>query len=161
MKKTPLLNVALSRVIAGMGHGDILVIGDAGLPVPPGFTITTEVCTAFYDNDRQYPAELREQVRVARGEPLAKEALCERRRFRILEHAADLRRLRADELRPLAEELREYLVDTVARGGGHFAAGLGALELTTGNLELALRYLTHYATAREAFDDFRVKFRIG
>ena len=36
MKKTPLLNVALSRVIAGMGHGDILVIGDAGLPVPPG-----------------------------------------------------------------------------------------------------------------------------
>lgn len=36
MKKTPLLNVALSRTIAGMGHGDILVIGDAGLPVPPG-----------------------------------------------------------------------------------------------------------------------------
>jgi D-ribose pyranase len=36
MKKTPLLNIALSRVIAGLGHGDILVIGDAGLPVPPG-----------------------------------------------------------------------------------------------------------------------------
>ena len=36
MKKTPLLNVALSRTIAGLGHGDILVIGDAGLPVPPG-----------------------------------------------------------------------------------------------------------------------------
>lgn len=36
MKKTGLLNVALSRVIAGLGHGDILVIGDAGLPVPPG-----------------------------------------------------------------------------------------------------------------------------
>lgn len=36
MKKTPLLNVALSRVIAGLGHGDIVVIGDAGLPVPPG-----------------------------------------------------------------------------------------------------------------------------
>ena len=36
MKKTPLLNVTLSRTIAGMGHGDILVIGDAGLPVPPG-----------------------------------------------------------------------------------------------------------------------------
>ena len=35
MKKTALLNVALSRTIAGMGHGDILVIGDAGLPVPP------------------------------------------------------------------------------------------------------------------------------
>ena len=36
MKKTPLLNIALSRVIASLGHGDILVIGDAGLPVPAG-----------------------------------------------------------------------------------------------------------------------------
>ncbi|MCE1117989.1 MULTISPECIES: D-ribose pyranase [Pseudomonas] len=36
MKKTPLLNIALSRLIAGLGHGDIVVIGDAGLPVPPG-----------------------------------------------------------------------------------------------------------------------------
>ena len=35
MKKTPLLNIALSRVIASLGHGDILVIGDAGLPVAP------------------------------------------------------------------------------------------------------------------------------
>ncbi|WP_077044518.1 D-ribose pyranase [Pseudomonas sp. KK4] len=36
MKKTPLLNVALSRLIASLGHGDKVVIGDAGLPVPPG-----------------------------------------------------------------------------------------------------------------------------
>ncbi|WP_153787486.1 D-ribose pyranase [Pseudomonas sp. EMN2] len=36
MKKTPLLNIALSRLVAGLGHGDIVVIGDAGLPVPPG-----------------------------------------------------------------------------------------------------------------------------
>lgn len=36
MKKTPLLNVALSRLIASLGHGDVVVIGDAGLPVPPG-----------------------------------------------------------------------------------------------------------------------------
>lgn len=35
MKKTLLLNSALSQVIAAMGHGDMLVIGDAGLPVPP------------------------------------------------------------------------------------------------------------------------------
>jgi D-ribose pyranase len=34
MKKTPLLNVELSEVIAGLGHGDMLVIGDAGLPIP-------------------------------------------------------------------------------------------------------------------------------
>jgi len=36
MKKTPLLNIALSRLIASLGHGDIVVIGDAGLPVPAG-----------------------------------------------------------------------------------------------------------------------------
>lgn len=36
MKKTPLLNIALSRLIASLGHGDMVVIGDAGLPVPPG-----------------------------------------------------------------------------------------------------------------------------
>jgi D-ribose pyranase len=36
MKKTPILNVALSRLIASLGHGDMVVIGDAGLPVPPG-----------------------------------------------------------------------------------------------------------------------------
>ncbi len=36
-----------------------------GLPVPPGFTISTEVCTYFYDNKRTYPAELNAQVDAA------------------------------------------------------------------------------------------------
>jgi len=36
MKKTPLLHIALSQLIASLGHGDCIVIGDAGLPVPPG-----------------------------------------------------------------------------------------------------------------------------
>ncbi|HEX3445185.1 MAG TPA: pyruvate, phosphate dikinase, partial [Chthoniobacterales bacterium] len=36
-----------------------------GLPVPPGFTITTEVCTYFYDNKKQYPPELEAQVPAA------------------------------------------------------------------------------------------------
>ncbi|MDY7578784.1 D-ribose pyranase [Herbaspirillum sp. RTI4] len=36
MKKTHLLNIALSQLIASLGHGDAIVIGDAGLPVPPG-----------------------------------------------------------------------------------------------------------------------------
>lgn len=36
MKRTPLLHSELSGLIASMGHGDLLVIGDAGLPVPPG-----------------------------------------------------------------------------------------------------------------------------
>src|SRR5512145_2807385 len=33
-----------------------------GLPVPPGFTITTEVCTYYYQNRRSYPVELQAQI---------------------------------------------------------------------------------------------------
>src|SRR5882672_7868270 len=36
-----------------------------GLPVPPGFTITTEVCSYFYDHNRSYPAQLEAQVAAA------------------------------------------------------------------------------------------------
>lgn len=36
MKKTALLNIELSKVIASLGHGDIVMIVDAGMPVPPG-----------------------------------------------------------------------------------------------------------------------------
>ncbi len=36
MKKTGILNRRLAEAIAGMGHTDLLVVGDAGLPVPPG-----------------------------------------------------------------------------------------------------------------------------
>ncbi len=36
-----------------------------GLPVPAGFTITTEVCTYYYDNNRTYPPELKQQVEAA------------------------------------------------------------------------------------------------
>ena len=48
---------------------DLLVVGanlhemaSLGLPVPPGFTITTEVCTHFYANGKTYPPDLAEQV---------------------------------------------------------------------------------------------------
>jgi 1-deoxy-D-xylulose-5-phosphate synthase len=43
---------------------------------------------------------------------------------------ADLRGLRVDELVQLADELRQFLIQTVATRGGHFAAGLGTVELT-------------------------------
>lgn len=36
MKRTTLLHADLSRVIAALGHGDLLVLGDAGLPIPNG-----------------------------------------------------------------------------------------------------------------------------
>src|SRR6516165_297591 len=38
-----------------------------GLPVPPGFTIDTEVCSYFYDHHRSYPPELKGKVALAMG----------------------------------------------------------------------------------------------
>src|SRR5688500_17191392 len=49
---------------------------------------------------------------------------------------ADLRGLTPAKLKKLAGELRQYLIDTVAQMGGHFAAGLGTVELT-----VALHYV--------------------
>jgi pyruvate, orthophosphate dikinase len=39
-----------------------------GLPVPPGFTVTTEVCNAFYENNKTYPASLEKDVAAAMAE---------------------------------------------------------------------------------------------
>lgn len=39
MKKTGILNAALARIVAGMGHTDRLVVCDAGLPIPIGRTV--------------------------------------------------------------------------------------------------------------------------
>jgi 1-deoxy-D-xylulose-5-phosphate synthase len=47
-----------------------------------------------------------------------------------IESPADLRALSRPELATVAEELRRYLIHTVSRMGGHFAAGLGTVELT-------------------------------
>jgi pyruvate,orthophosphate dikinase len=56
---------ASMRDLLGGKGANLAEMASIGLPVPPGFTITTEVCTAFYANDRNYPAELKDQVRAA------------------------------------------------------------------------------------------------
>ncbi|HWO73223.1 MAG TPA: pyruvate, phosphate dikinase [Dehalococcoidia bacterium] len=49
-------------LLGGKGAG-LAEMTNLGIPVPPGFTITTEVCTAYYERGRQYPPGLEEQVR--------------------------------------------------------------------------------------------------
>ncbi|OPY69895.1 MAG: Pyruvate, phosphate dikinase [Syntrophorhabdaceae bacterium PtaU1.Bin034] len=51
----------LRNLLGGKGAG-LAEMVNIGIPVPPGFTITTEVCTAYYENNRQFPEGLREQV---------------------------------------------------------------------------------------------------
>jgi pyruvate, orthophosphate dikinase len=54
----------MRNLLGGKGAG-LAEMANLGLPVPPGFTITTEVCTYFYAHDHSYPADLKEQVAAA------------------------------------------------------------------------------------------------
>src|SRR6202795_2867156 len=54
----------MKNLLGGKG-GNLHEMASLGLPVPPGFTISTEVCTHFYANGKTYPAELETQVDAA------------------------------------------------------------------------------------------------
>jgi pyruvate,orthophosphate dikinase len=53
------------RDLLGGKGANLAEMTNIGLPVPPGFTITTEVCTYYYAHNRTYPPELKEQVDAA------------------------------------------------------------------------------------------------
>src|SRR4249919_1048395 len=55
---------SMRNLLGGKGAG-LAEMANLGLPVPPGFTITTDVCTYYYANNKQYPANLRGQVEKA------------------------------------------------------------------------------------------------
>ncbi|MFH1428191.1 MAG: pyruvate, phosphate dikinase, partial [Candidatus Margulisiibacteriota bacterium] len=59
-------NATMRQLLGGKGC-NLAEMTNIGVPVPPGFTITTEVCKQFYDNNKQYPgglqAEINENVR--------------------------------------------------------------------------------------------------
>ncbi|MDE8344527.1 MAG: PEP/pyruvate-binding domain-containing protein, partial [Acidocella sp.] len=55
---------ALRNLLGGKG-ANLAEMASIGLPVPPGFTITTEVCTAYYASGENYPVELAAQAQAA------------------------------------------------------------------------------------------------
>ena len=57
----------MRNLLGGKG-ADLAEMAHLGLPVPPGFTITTEVCTYFYENGKTYPKDLKPQVEAALAE---------------------------------------------------------------------------------------------
>ncbi len=57
-------NASMRDLLGGKGAG-VAEMTNAGLPVPPGFTITTEACNAYYENGKQFPAGTWEQVLAA------------------------------------------------------------------------------------------------
>src|SRR5215468_4034144 len=58
---------SMRNLLGGKGAG-LAVMANLGLPVPPGFTITTGVCTYYYENGKAYPKGLRQQVDAALAE---------------------------------------------------------------------------------------------
>ena len=57
----------MRNLLGGKGAG-LAEMAHLGLPVPPGFTISTEVCTYFYQNHKTYPKNLKVQVEAALAE---------------------------------------------------------------------------------------------
>jgi pyruvate,orthophosphate dikinase len=57
-------SAAMKELLGGKG-ANLAEMASLGLPVPPGFTITTEVCAAYYANGRKLPDGLKEQVEAA------------------------------------------------------------------------------------------------
>jgi pyruvate,orthophosphate dikinase len=55
---------SMRNLLGGKGAG-LAEMAQLGLPVPPGFTITTEVCTYFYQHGKTYPKDLKRQVDAA------------------------------------------------------------------------------------------------
>lgn len=57
-------NESMKNLLGGKGANLAEMAGHPNLklPVPPGFTLTTEVCTYYYDNRKSYPKELKDQV---------------------------------------------------------------------------------------------------
>lgn len=53
------------RHLLGTKGANLAEMASLGLPVPPGFTITTEVCRHYYANDHNYPLDLERQVNAA------------------------------------------------------------------------------------------------
>ncbi|MBA4373524.1 MAG: pyruvate, phosphate dikinase [Thermodesulfovibrio sp.] len=56
----------MKNLLGGKG-ANLAEMTNLGIPVPAGFTITTEVCTRYYENNRKYPQELAAQVDAAIG----------------------------------------------------------------------------------------------
>lgn len=54
-------NAKMKNELGGKG-ANLAEMTNLGIPVPPGFTITTNVCNYYYDNDLNYPQELKSQV---------------------------------------------------------------------------------------------------
>ncbi|MFH1904051.1 MAG: pyruvate, phosphate dikinase [bacterium] len=57
-------NTGMKNLLGGKG-ANLAEMSNLGIPVPPGFTISTEMCDTYYKNNRNYPSELESQMKDA------------------------------------------------------------------------------------------------
>ncbi|MDO8597846.1 MAG: 1-deoxy-D-xylulose-5-phosphate synthase N-terminal domain-containing protein, partial [Sulfuricaulis sp.] len=78
---------------------------------------------------------------------MTRKSTSDRRLLETINGPEDLRRLDENDLPDLAQEIREFLIDSVSRTGGHLSAGLGTVELT-----IALHYVFNTPEDRLVWD---------
>ena len=72
---------ATMRELLGGKGANLAEMSEIGLPVPPGFTISTEVCTYYYDHEHQYPDQLSGEVDAAIAASMMKNMRSQHQRF--------------------------------------------------------------------------------
>jgi pyruvate,orthophosphate dikinase len=124
-------------LLGGKGAG-LAEMAHLGLPVPPGFTVTTEVCTYFYQNGKTYPGNLKAQVEAA----LADIGRITKKKFGDAEHPLLV------SVRSGARASMPGMMDTVLNLGLNDVT-VKALAQTSGDRRFALdsyrRFITMYS----------------
>lgn len=119
----------MKALLGGKG-ANLAEMSNLGLPVPPGFTISTEVCTWYYAHERQYPAELAAQV----DDALAHVGTLTGRRF-------------GDETNPLLVSVRS--------GARASMPGMMDTVLNLGLTDRTVEAMAAAGDARFAYDSYR------
>ena len=119
----------MKNLLGGKG-ANLAEMSNLGLPVPPGFTITTELCNHFYKSAHNYPAELKQQVQAA------------------------LRKLEEQTGRRFGEPKRPLLV-SVRSGARASMPGMMDTVLNLGLNDKTVAGLAAETDARFAYDSYR------
>ncbi|HEX8154407.1 MAG TPA: PEP/pyruvate-binding domain-containing protein, partial [Thermoanaerobaculia bacterium] len=122
-------NAQMKDVLGGKGAG-LAEMTNIGVPVPPGFTISTAVCTYFYDHDKTYPPEMQDAV------------------------AANLARVEESVGRTFGDRKKPLLV-SVRSGARASMPGMMDTILNLGLNDETVKGLAESADERFAFDSYR------
>jgi len=122
-------NAKMKNILGGKGAG-LAEMTNIGIPVPPGFTISTEVCTYFYAHEKSYPPELKRDV----------------------EH--NLARVEKSVGRKFGDATRPLLV-SVRSGARASMPGMMDTILNLGLNDQSVRALAKSANDRFAYDSYR------